>query len=227
MMKGNNQSGLTLIELLIAMGIAGALLSLMVMSFSGQSQIYNTQQETSTLQEDMWAALQLISRDIRMAGYDPLASGNFGVVTATRTKFESTQDFNNSGVLGDGPNETVQYEMTGNSLGRATNGGALQPIIDNITQLAFEYETLNTTAVPWAWAWNDWIANPPLTTLENIRVVKVCMQGRTPRQTSTATDTSTFNPPLIAAPNNWTPGTPGRFQYRTMCVEVQCRNFQD
>jgi type IV pilus assembly protein PilW len=226
MIRGNNQSGLTFIELMIAMVIAGLLMAVMVMAFRGQSRTHNTQQEISTLQEDMWSALQLISRDIRMAGYDRTATGIFGIIKATATEFQATQDINENGVLlpvATNPEEDIRYALTGTSLGRSTNGGALQPVIDNITQLAFEYESITKNGNnPWVWNWSQTPGD-----LTAVRVVKVCMQGRTPRQTSTTSDSSAFNPPLTSVALNWTPANPGEFQWRTMCIEVQCRNFQD
>jgi type IV pilus assembly protein PilW len=235
MIKANNQSGLTLIELLISMAIAGMLLAAMVLAFTAQSKTYNTQQEVSTLQEDMKAALQLMSRDIRMAGYNPTGSPGFSIVAATSTTFNAAQDFNGDGVPG-GPEENILYSFVTPAPGstatimRSTNGGALQPVIDNITHLGFEYLMVTDGASPTSPSVRTWkyIPAPIAGDLPNIRAVKVCIQGRTPRQTSTTTDTGAFWAAFNSGAVDWSPTSSanrGKYQWRTMCVEVKCRNL--
>ncbi len=226
MIKGNSQSGFTLIELLISMAIAGVLLSLMVLAFTAQSRSYNTQQDISVLQEDMKSALQLMSRDIRMAGYDPTNAGSFGVLTPTSpltlaTVFTATEDLNGNGIVDAG--ETIKYYLSGGSLVRdANDGGGKQPVIDNVTNLAFEYLTMKNNG-PSA-AWTPGYTQVPAD-LKAIRAVKVCMQGRTARQTSSTKDASVYSPP-IAGLGTWVPALAGNYQWRTMCIEVACRNIQ-
>lgn len=244
MIRGNNQSGLTLIELLISMAIAGGLLAVMVMAFTGQSRSYNTQQEVSSLQEDMWAALQLLSRDIRMGGYDPSEIGTavFGVTAAIAnpavgalSQLEVTQDLDSSGTYNPtiSPEEKVLYSFTQPAVGSATslfrssNGGTAQPLIDNITQLDFEFQTITMNgSAAWTAAWTR---TPTAAQRPLIGTVKICMQGRTPRQTSTSIDTTgAFNPPSNTGVLAWTPVASAQgnnYQYRTMCVEVKRRNF--
>ena len=220
-----NQSGLTLIELLISMALSGVLLALMVLAFNAQSRSYNTQQEISVLQEDMKAALQLMSRDIRMVGYDPQGTAGAKIETLTgMTVFRASEDLNGDGTLS--ASETIQYSLVGTSLVRMAGAGN-QPVIDNVTHLAFEYLTITSGGATAPWN-SVWMQNPGATDLQNIREVKVCIQGRTARQTSTMTDTSTINPPsnTLGQTLNWTPANPGKYQYRTLCVQVGCRNLQ-
>ncbi len=248
MIKANNQSGLTLIELMISMVIAGMLLGIMVLAFTAQSKTYNTQQEVSTLQEDMKAALQVMSRDVRMAGYNPAGISGASVpsvTAATLTTFHATQDLDGSGVLSDFPEEDVLYSFitpaagSTASLMRTTNGVAAQPVIDNLTHVGFQYlvVTPGGSTTPDT---RDWKFAPVAGDLPNIHAVNICIQGRTPRQTSSATDTGTFTAAFkttvaantetasdfTAAAAAWTPATPGKYQWRTMCVEVKCRNLQ-
>jgi prepilin-type N-terminal cleavage/methylation domain-containing protein len=251
MIQSKNQSGFTLIELIVAMVIAGLLLAVMVMAFTGQSRSFNTQQEISTLQEDMWAALQVLSRDIRMAGYDPTGkaaplttpAGKYAdefIYEASSTAFDAFQDINGSspglppnGTLTD-PEEHIRYSFTTPAAGstasltRSTNGVAAN-VIDNLTHVGFDYRIITKSGNnPWTWVWKNTATGIAASDHPNIRVVKVCMQGRTARQTSTATDKSSFHPPLSSAPD-WTPAAAdvGKYQFRTMCIEIQCRNFID
>lgn len=217
----NGQSGFTLSELLIAMAISLVLLAGMVMAFTGQSRSYNTQQEITALQEDLRASLNLMSSEIRLAGYDPTKNAGAKVVTATGTNFRFTMDITDNAGTGasdgdtDDGNEDIRYAIsTTNSLGRETGGGGgLQPLAENIEQLAFEYLMDDGT---WTQAPAD---------LDDIRAVKIAVLGRSARQTSSATDRSAFRPPISGAPV-WTPATPGQFQRRMMSVVVQLRNQQ-
>lgn len=217
----NGQSGFTLSELMIAMTISLVLLAGMVMAFSGQSRSYNTQQEITALQEDIRASLNLMSSEIRLAGYNPTKEADAKVVKATGTEFQFTLDITDDPGTGDADgdtddaNENIRYALSAaNSLGRDTGGG-LQPLAENIENLAFEYLMDDGT----------WTQAPALADLEDVRAVKIAVMGRTARQTSSATDSSDFKPPLAAAPD-WSPATPDKFQRRMMSVVVQLRNQQ-
>lgn len=216
MLKNNGQSGFTLIELMISMAISLVLLAGMVMAFTAQSRSYNTQQEITPLQEDIRASLSLMSSEIRLAGYDPTRNAGAKIEKATGTEFQFTSDITEDGDTGDG-NEDIRYKIsTTGSLGRETGGtGGLQPLAENIENLAFDYLMDDGT----------WTQAPAVADLGKIRAVKIVVLGRTARQTSTATDYGPFKPPISGAPN-WTPATPGNFQRRMMSVVVQLRNQQ-
>ncbi len=218
MPKENRQSGFTLVELMVTMAISGALLAVMVMALTAQSRTYNTQQEVATLQEDLRAALSLMSSEIRMATYNPAKGPNAKIITAAANIFRFSMDLDADGKT-DGANEDIRYGIssTSGSLGRDTSGDTqtgLQPMAENIEQLAFEYLVDD-----------NWVAST--TDTKKIRAVKICVLGRTARQTSLTRDNSTFNPPLATAPApTWTPASPGGFQRRMLSAIVQLRNQQ-
>lgn len=226
MAKSIDQSGFSLIELLIAMAISGVLLAGMVTAFTGQSRGYNTQQEISILQEDLRASLALMASEIRMAGWNPQASANTQIVKATETELIFTADINgdgnyNLGGPDDDPNEIIRYQInTSGSLGRATGlavlttGGTLQPMAENTEHLAFEYLLDD----------GSWKTTPDPDELEDIRAVKIAVMARSARPISKTADTSSFRPPL-AVPPEWKPATPGGYMRRMMSVVVQCRNL--
>ncbi|MGA8239089.1 MAG: prepilin-type N-terminal cleavage/methylation domain-containing protein [Desulfobacterales bacterium] len=71
MLKRNrNNYGFTLIELMIAMVIAGIVAAAILMSFDSQQKTQVNQQLIVDMQQDARAALYLMQQDIRMAGYD-------------------------------------------------------------------------------------------------------------------------------------------------------------
>lgn len=234
MIKIHRQSGLTIIELMIALAISGLLLAGMVMAFTAQSKSYNTQQEITTLQQNMWATLQLMSREIKMAGFNPNGIAGTpatgpgsapGVAVASASTLEIDQDLNHNGAITDtaaDPNEHIVYSYSAaGGLTRSSNGGGAQQIMNNVTNMAFEYQTMTKNGnQPWAWAWTQAPAN-----LKRIRVVKICIQAQTNRQTSISTDMSGSIPPIQSQAYDWTPPASDNFQRRIMCTDVNLRNM--
>jgi prepilin-type N-terminal cleavage/methylation domain-containing protein len=67
--KRSNNQGFTLTELLVAMGIATVVLSAIFLTFKSQQDSYVVQSQVAMTQQNVRGAMQLISRDIQMAGY--------------------------------------------------------------------------------------------------------------------------------------------------------------
>ncbi|MGD8365383.1 MAG: prepilin-type N-terminal cleavage/methylation domain-containing protein [Desulfobacterales bacterium] len=63
-------SGFTLIELMIAVAIAGLVLTVVYATFGSKQRTHVGQQMTVEIQQSIRAAFTLMQRDIRMAGYD-------------------------------------------------------------------------------------------------------------------------------------------------------------
>ena len=72
--KSTQQQGFTLIELMISLVIAGFLITAMYSVYSLQERSYTVQDQVSEMQQKIRAAMDMMSREIRMAGYDPDAS---------------------------------------------------------------------------------------------------------------------------------------------------------
>ncbi len=66
--KYNNQ-GFTIVELLVAMAIALVVLGAIFYTFKSQQDSYVVQSDVAAAQQNVRAAMHLISRDIQMAGY--------------------------------------------------------------------------------------------------------------------------------------------------------------
>jgi len=67
-----NNRGFTLVELMIAMAMAGIVSAAILMAFNSQQKTQVSQQLVVEMQQDLRAALYLMQQDIRMAGHDPL-----------------------------------------------------------------------------------------------------------------------------------------------------------
>ena len=66
-----NKSGFTLIELLIAMTISTIVAAGVVTAYRDQQNTQLAQKQSGEMQQNLRAALYIMTRDIRMAGYDP------------------------------------------------------------------------------------------------------------------------------------------------------------
>ena len=69
--NGFNSHGFSLIELLVAMAIFAVLMASVTMAFHTQQQSQVREQMVLEMQQNVRGALQLMEREIRMAGYDP------------------------------------------------------------------------------------------------------------------------------------------------------------
>ena len=75
----NNKCGFTLIEMLIALVVTMVIMGGAYSVFNSQQRQTTIQTNVSDAQQNVRAAMDFLSRDLRMAGYDPNNSGNFGI----------------------------------------------------------------------------------------------------------------------------------------------------
>jgi type IV pilus assembly protein PilW len=150
--------GLTLVELMIAIAITGIVASGIFTALKSQQKSYLIQEQVTEMQQNLRAAMDIMARDIRMAGYSQGAPG-FGItdirprdktysVNFTITgngAFEFTADFDDNGTLSGG--ETISYSVYDspvlapngiNDLGRDSGGGR-QLVAENVEALGFAY----------------------------------------------------------------------------------------
>ena len=75
--RSSEQSGLTLVELLVAMAIGLILLTGIFQVFLGSNSIYRTQDSLSRLQENGRFAIELLTQKVHLAGYPRISmTGN-------------------------------------------------------------------------------------------------------------------------------------------------------
>src|SRR3954463_4446585 len=61
-------AGFTLIELMVTIVVAALVASSTFVFFAGQQRIYDTQTKLLNVQQNLWASLEVLSRNIRAAG---------------------------------------------------------------------------------------------------------------------------------------------------------------
>jgi type IV pilus assembly protein PilW len=129
--------GFTLIELLVAMALGLVVLGAVLKVFVSQNRTNAAQQEVAYAQQNVRAAMDLMAREIRSAGYDPEDNGFEGIKTATSNSIRILSNLSGDDEAGDpdDPNEDVTYTVNGsNQLTRAGNR-----MVDFVNNLQFGY----------------------------------------------------------------------------------------
>ncbi len=129
--------GFTLIELLVVLSIQGILLAAAVTSFTGQLTAHGLQEQLNAMQQNARAAMTLVIRDARTAGYDPAGTGIVGLVHDP-DRLIIAADHNGDGDLSD-PNERVVYFHDPDRLIlRRNTGGGGQPLAEDVQGFTVE-----------------------------------------------------------------------------------------
>ena len=152
MSNSNNSTGFTLIELVVAMFIAGIASIAIFTAFKSQQKSYLVQDQVAEMQQNVRAAMDIMVREIRMAGYDPRRSSHATITdNSTSARIQVTMDINEDGDCDD-ENENITHGFSNENdadadgiadagaadLGRNTGGG-FQPLAENIQTICFAY----------------------------------------------------------------------------------------
>ena len=218
-------SGFTLIELLITVAISGIIMTGVYTAFKSQNDSYQAQDQVVEMQQNIRAALELLTQEIRTAGYDRTRTAGSGIVTATVDRLGFTQDLNADGDTTD-TDEAVTYGFSlaedGDADGVADSGGAplgrnsgtatgvggsgFQSIAENFHAIEFRYldSDGNVTA-----------------TIGDIRSIQVSVLARARRPDLNYTNSNTYQTP---SGTNWGPFD-DHFRRRFQTITVLCRNL--
>ena len=113
------QKGITLIELIVVMAIAGIIGWLVVSSFINLNDTLFDQEKTVDLQTAGRETIDKMVRVLREAGLNPSENDDInGVEKATATKLRVLLDRNLSGEIDEGEEERVTFEFVNGSLRR-------------------------------------------------------------------------------------------------------------
>ena len=157
----NLQQGFTLVELLVAMALAGIVIGAIYSTYRSQQDSYNNQEVVAEMQQNLRAALYMMVRDIRIAGYDPSELADAGIVSAGPNSINFTFDINDGvdndadgtvdeidePIINDGDvtdaNENITYSIDTTDADNPklvrNAGGGDQPVADYIDEVGFAY----------------------------------------------------------------------------------------
>jgi len=133
-------AGLTLVELMVALVLSLVLMAAVYLLYLSQSSSSNTQSQVSHMQQDLRLVMDVMEKDIRMAGLDPVDTNSFGIVTPADHEFVFSMDIDGDGSLDPAPDgELIGYALSGSSLTRRDGGAAAVVLAENVTSLGFAY----------------------------------------------------------------------------------------
>ena len=137
-----SRAGFTLVELIIAMGIMAIVLTAIISLFTSINRIYTTQGVAAGVQQVTRAGIDIMTRKIRMAGFNPLDVGNIGIVQADPDLIRFNFDDDGDGTIATDGDEDIAYLLNeDNQLVQQKNGksSSEQPLLDNVADLTFRY----------------------------------------------------------------------------------------
>jgi type IV pilus assembly protein PilW len=187
----SKNNGFTLIELLISLAIFSVILGA-IFSFSiAQRKYLSVQEQISEMVQNARAAMDMISGEVAVAGYDPMGAGFTKIpYNASQLRIYADTFVPANGVTTDSNEDiTYSYDSTNKRIVRNTGGGN-QPLAENVQYFGFDYL--------------DALGNPTTVTA-NIRQIRLTITTRTSKpdpQYSTNSGYRTFTLTSIVTPRN-------------------------
>jgi prepilin-type N-terminal cleavage/methylation domain-containing protein len=139
----HRSAGFTLIEVLLCIAILSIIFGTVFRSFANVNRSYTNENVKAGVQQKARIGIDLMARDIRLAGLDPLASAGAGFISANTgaSSIRFTADLNYDGELDD-PFEDMTYTINGSSLVQTCDlgtGPVTATLMDNVSDLTFSY----------------------------------------------------------------------------------------
>lgn len=196
-----NKKGFTAVELLVSLAILSMTLGSIYSLYMSFIRTCTKEGVKINVQQRVRSSLDMMIRDIRLAGFDPEGTGDFGIVAVTPRRIQFTADRDMDGEVDDADEtdgidapdmEHMAYEYDGNRTLRMflykANGDpeTNDVMVENVTDLAFTYFNSNDETT---------------SNLDDIRTVGISM--------------------TIEKPS----GRDGQIS-RTLVKRVQCRNLE-
>lgn len=187
------QQGFTLVELMVALTLTFVVSGAAYSAYKVQQRNATVQEDITIVQQNIRAGLDLMTMEMRMAGYDPTSSGRYGIEAAGAGRLRFTSDLCEDGgvpdtcvVNGESVTETYLYELYDSSgdgvkdaLRRTPAGSA---IANNIEYLEFYYTLRDGTRT----------LAPADDELKKIVSVQISILARSARKDYRYTDHNTY-----------------------------------
>lgn len=227
-----NAQGFTLVELMITLAISGIIVAAIYAAYISQQRTYLAQEQVAEMQQNIRAAVDLMAREIRSAGYDPTGKAGAVITTASAGQISFSQDINGDGDTADtgeiidfGFSAAPGYDVDRNgipdtatngipnalSLGMQTGGaGGYQPIADQIQAIEFYYTMADGTAT---------LAPASLVDIRTVQISILARAGLPDRDFTNSMTYTTASGATWGSPYN------DNFRRRLLITAVECRNM--
>ena len=205
----------TLVELMIAMAVGLVLLAAVYSVFNLQNKELSKQEQIAVMQDNARMAMEMMTRDITMAGYGPSTMARctgtamatnapcLGITAANANSVSFTMDVTDDSETGvpdgdrDDPQENITYDVYTSdgvpALGRKSSTTAYRmPVVEHVSALEFKYYTATGAATQ---------ANET-TNVASIRRIKISITTRTANVDPSTGNYRTFTLTSIVTPRN-------------------------
>lgn len=147
-------AGFTLVEVLMCIAILSIMFGTIYRTFDIFNRSYTKENVKAGVQQKTRVGIDLMARDIRLAGLNPLGSASAGFNTdsakTNTTSIQFTADLNYDGDVLD-PFEDIRYALNGNRLEQAMDLGSgmvNDTLLENVSGLTFTYLDETDTPLP-------------------------------------------------------------------------------
>jgi type IV pilus assembly protein PilW len=145
--------GFTVTELVLALAIMMMVMASIVSLLISLNRVYVAQNVIAGVQQVTRAGINIMTRNIRLAGLNPLKINRIGILEASVNKIRFQHDTNGSGTIEAGQDEDSAYLLNGNhQLIRQKDGNSRsnKSLVDHVSNLTFKYVDRNNeeTSIP-------------------------------------------------------------------------------
>ena len=136
--------GFSVVELVVALGVMLVVMVGMISLFTSLNRTYTTQNATAAVQQVARTGIDIMTRNIRMAGFNPLNKNPIGILEASAEKIRFLCDLDGSGSIevDADPREDIAFLLNRNrQLIKQNNGNSRsnRSLVENVRELKFKY----------------------------------------------------------------------------------------
>jgi type IV pilus assembly protein PilW len=141
------EGGFSLVELMIAMAVGLVVLGAVYSVFIVQNKTFSVQEDVVEMQQSVRAGMDIMAREISLAGYDPTrvnsdsnAGNNFAGVEVNAGQLQIRADLNGTGIIHTDSEENIIYTYNSADKRITRNAGSgNQPLLENVDSFTFQY----------------------------------------------------------------------------------------
>ncbi len=138
----SEDDGFTVTELVLALSMMMMVMAAIVSLLISLNRSYTAQSVTAGVQQVTRAGINIMTRDIRMAGLNPLQINQIGILEASVNKIRFQHDTNGNGTIESDQDEDIAYLLNRNhQLIRQKDGNTRsnKSLINHVENLSFKY----------------------------------------------------------------------------------------
>ncbi len=137
--KPRNSSGFSLVEILIALVLAGLVSTAIYKVYISQNKSYAVQEHITEMHQNLRTAMSMLKQEIRMAGYDPARNASAGISSAGADTIQFSMDI--SGGDTDGIDNDADGSVDEADEAAFSDGVILAGAGENITYVHYDSDS--------------------------------------------------------------------------------------